>query len=140
MNVQTTLNFFGRTEEALKFYQHTIDAEVLFLMRFRECPDKSAIQPGTEDKIFHATFRVGSTTLMASDAGCFDGQAETSFDGFSLAIRLDSPKDAERIFKALCDGGKIVLPMASTFFAPRYGIVTDKFGLSWKVIADSKSD
>jgi len=136
MNVKTTLNFFGRTEEAVKFYCHAIEAESLFMMRFRDSPDQSNMNPGMEDKVFHATFRVGSTELMASDVGCFGSQDDTRFAGFSLALRLESPEKAERFFSALSVDGVIQVPLAETFFASRYGIVIDRFGISWKVIVE----
>jgi PhnB protein len=137
MNVQTTLNFYGRTEEAVNFYCKTIEAENLFMMRFRDRPDHVQLKPGTEDKIFHATFRIGSTDIMASDCGCENTQTDT-FGGFSLAIRVETPKQAERFFAALSDGGHIQVSMVETFFAARYGIVIDPFGVSWKIIAESK--
>lgn len=140
MNVQTTLNFFGRTEEALEFYCEAVEAEILFMMRFNERPDNSNSQPDLDEKVFHATLRIGSTQIMASDAGCIDTQKDTSFDGFSLALRVESPDKAEQVFSALSEGGQIMIPLAETFFASRYGIVTDRFGLSWKVIVESKSD
>jgi PhnB protein len=138
MNVQTTLNFYGRTEEAVNFYGRTIEAETLFMMRFLDRPDRAQVKPGTEEKIFHATFRIGSTEIMASDCGCENSRTET-FGGFSLAIRVETPEKAERFFAALSDGGRILIPMMETFFATRYGIVTDRFGVSWKIIAGSKT-
>ena len=137
MNVQTSLNFYGRTEEAVNFYRKTLGAETLFMMRFRERPDRAQVKPGTEEKIFHATIRIGSTEIMASDCGCENSPTET-FGGFSLAIHVETPEKAERIFKALSDGGRILIPMVETFFATRYGIVIDRFGVSWKIIAASK--
>ena len=138
MNVQTTLNFYGRTEEAVNFYGKTIEAETLFMMRFRDRPDSAPVKPGTEEKIFHATFRIGDTQIMASDCGCENSRTET-FAGFSLAIRVETPQKAEQLFEALCDGGRILIPMMETFFAARYGIVIDRFGVSWKIIAESKT-
>lgn len=138
MNVQTTLNFYGRTEEAVQFYCRTIEAETLFMMRFRDCPDRSQLRTGLEEKIFHATFRIGSTQIMASDYGCEKPPIET-FAGFSLAIRVETPEKAERFFAALSDGGRILIPLQETFFAARYGIVLDRFGVSWKIIAESKT-
>ena len=138
MNVQTTLNFYGRTEEAVKFYGRAIEAETLFMMRFRDCPDPSQWRPGMEEKIFHATFRIGSTEIMASDCGCEGSPTETTFAGFSLALRVETPKKAERFFAALGDGGHIQIPLLKTFFAERYGIVIDRFGVSWKIMAASK--
>jgi len=138
MDAQTTLNFFGRTEEAVKFYGQAIDAETLFLMRFRDRPDHAALKPGTEDKIFHATFRIGTTEIMASDCGCEQPARERSFADFSLAIRVETPGKAERFFAALSDGGQIEIPLLKTFFAERYGIVVDRFGVSWKIMVESK--
>jgi PhnB protein len=139
MNVQTTLNFHGRTEEAVKFYCKTIEAETLFMMRFRDCPDPSQLRPGMEEKIFHAAFRLGSTEIRASDCGCEKPPIETTFAGFSLLLRVETPEKAERFFAALCDGGQIQIPLQKTFFAERYGIVIDRFGISWKIMVPSKT-
>jgi PhnB protein len=138
MNVQTTLNFYGRTEEAIRFYGRTIEAETLFMMRFRESPDPAHLKPGMEEKIFHATFRIGSTEIMASDCGCEKLSAGTIFAGFSLALRVDTPEKAERFFAALSDGGQIQIALTKTFFAERYGITIDRFGVSWKLMTESK--
>jgi PhnB protein len=138
MNVQTTLNFYGRTEEAVKFYSRTIEAETLFMMRFRDRPDAPQLKPGMEEKIFHATFRIGSTEIMASDCGC-ERPIETTFAGFSLLLRVEAPEKAERFFAALSDGGQIQIPMLKTFYAERYGIVIDRFGISWKIMVASKT-
>ena len=139
MNVQTTLNFYGRTEEAVQFYGRAIEAQTLFLMRFRDRPDASQLKPGLEEKIFHATFRIGSTEIMASDCGCEHSPADTTFAGFSLAIRVETPEKAERFFAALSEGGRIQMPLQETIFAARYGIVIDRFGVSWKIMTGSKS-
>lgn len=139
MDVQTTLNFYGRTEEAVTFYGGAIDAETLFLMRFRDCPDLAQSRPGLKEKIFHATFRIGSTVVMASDCGCEKPPTETTFAGFSLALRVETPEKAERFFGALGNGGQIQIPLLKTFFAERYGIVVDRFGVSWKIMVESKA-
>ncbi|WDQ15853.1 VOC family protein [Rhodopirellula sp. P2] len=133
MSVVTTLSFGGRTEEAVQHYQSVLDAQVLMLMRFRECPDPSMAKPGLEEKIFHATIRIGSTELMASDMGCDDPNFEIAFAGFAFAVRDDSIEDAERHFAGLSEHGRVLLPLAPTFFATRYGIVIDRFGVSWKI-------
>jgi PhnB protein len=139
MNVQTTLNFQGRTEEAVEFYCRTIEAETLFMMRFRDCPDRSQVRPGMEEKIFHATYRIGSTEIMASDCGCEKPPTEPTFAGFSFALRVETAEKAERFFAALSDGGQIQIPLLKTFFAARYGIVIDRFGISWKVMVESNT-
>ena len=92
-----------------------------------------------EEKIFHATFRIGSTEIMASDCGCEKLPTETTFAGFSLAVRVETPEKAERFFVALSDGGQIQIPLLKTFFAERYGIVVDRFGISWKIMVGSKA-
>ena len=119
MNVDTTLNFHGRTEEAVQFYCRAIGAEVLFMMRFRDSPDQSQSRPGLDEKIFHVTFRVGSTELMASDCGCAESSPEIKFSGFSLALRADTPEKAEATFAALSEGGQVEIPLLETFFASR---------------------
>ena len=139
MNVQTSLNFYGRTKEALTFYCQAIEAEILFMMRFRDRQDIAQSRPGLEDKILHATFRIGSTEIMASDCGCENSSAIPNFGGFALALRVESPEKAERFFTALSDGGQIQIPLVKTFFAERYGIVIDRFGISWKVMVEPKT-
>ena|SRR5579863_4899683 len=139
MNVQTTLNFYGRTEEAVKFYCMAIEAEALFMMRFRDHPDYSPLKLGMEEKIFHATFRIGSTEIMASDCGCEKLPTGPAFAGFSFALRVETPEKAERFFTALSNGGQIQIPLQKTFFAERYGIVADRFGISWKIMVESKT-
>jgi PhnB protein len=138
MDIQTTLNFYGRTEEAVQFYNQAIDAETVFLMRFRDCPDPALLRPGLEDKIFHATLRIGTTEVMASDCGCEQSMVATNFAGFSLALRADTTEQAERFFAALGVGGRIQIALQKTFFAERYGIVVDRFGISWKIMVESK--
>jgi PhnB protein len=142
MNVQTTLNFYGRTEEAVEFYCRTIEAEKLFMLRFRDRPDAAPVQlkskPELGDKIFHATFRIGTTVIMASDCGCESAETKPVFSGFAFALRVETPEKAEKFFAALSnDGGKVQIPIVKTFFAERYGIVIDRFGISWKVMVES---
>ncbi len=140
MDIQTTLNFYGRTEEALTFYSRAIGAETLFLMRFRDCPDPAQSRPGLEEKIFHVSFRIGSTEIRASDYGCEKPPTKSIFGGFSLLLRMETAQKAEGIFAALSDGGEIHLSLQKTFFAERYGIVVDRFGISWKIMVPAKSE
>lgn len=139
MDVQTTLNFYGCTEEAVKFYCMAIEAKTLFMMRFRDRPDYPQLKPGMEEKIFHATFRIGSTVVMASDCGCEKAPTGPTFAGFSFALRVETQEKAERFFTALSNGGQIQIPLQKTFFAERYGIVVDRFGISWKIMVESKT-
>jgi PhnB protein len=130
--VQPYLFFGGRCEEALEFYREALGAEVGLLMRFRESPDPvpaDMLQPGFEDKVMHASFRIGSSTMMASD-GCSEGEA---FKGFSLSISLPNEAEAERAFSALSAGGEVQMPLGKTFWSPRFGMLTDRFGVGWMV-------
>ena len=133
MPIVTTLNFVGRTEEALTLYREALDAETLFLMRFRDCPDKSFMQPGMEEMIFHATFRIDGTEFMASDVGYSKDTCTPFFSGFSLALNPESIDRAKQIFAALSDGGRVIIPLAESSFTGWYGIVVDSLGVSWKI-------
>lgn len=136
MPVITTLSFDGRTEDAINFYRESLGAEIVFLMRFRESPDQSHTKPGMEDLIFHATFRIDGTELMASDVGHGDLDSAARFRGFALALRLNSTDRARRVFDALADGGEILIPLAESAFTFLYGIVMDRFGITWKINVD----
>jgi len=137
MPVVTTLSFEGKTEEALRFYTEALGAETVFLMRFRDCPDRSLWAPGMEDQIFHATFRIDGTEFMASDVPVAREKGCAPFSGFALAIRLGSAERAGLLFSALSTGGLIIIPLAQTAFTALYGIVTDRFGVTWKITVDS---
>jgi len=134
MQIQPYLFFDGRCEEALTFYRQALGAEVTMLMRFKEAPgpqDGGMVPPGAGDKVMHAAVRIGETTVMASDGQC---KGQPSFSGFSLSLTAESDAEAERLFKALGEGGQVQMPMEKTFFASRFGMVADRFGVPWMVI------
>ncbi len=133
MQVQTYLFFDGRCEEALEFYEGALGAKVEMMMRFKENPDPQPgmCAPGSENKIMHAAFHVGDSLVMASD-GMAGGKPE--FKGFSLSVNAKDAAHADKLFNALAKGGKVTLPLGKTFFSPRFGMVTDKFGVGWMVI------
>src|SRR5712691_5725796 len=133
MQIQPYLFFNGRCEEAVEFYKKALGAEVLMLMRFKDSPEPpqpGMIQPGSENKIMHVSLRVGETLVMASDGRC-TGQA--SFQGFSLSLAVANESEADRIFAALSAGGQVQMPLAKTFWSPRFGMVADRFGVGWMV-------
>jgi len=135
MSVQPYLFFGGRCEEALEFYRSALGAEIVMLSRFKDAPDPGMSQPGTEDKIMHASFRVGETLLMASDGRC---EGEPQFEGFSLSIVVPDEGVAERAFNALAEGGKVEMPLAQTFWAPKFGMLEDRFGVGWMISVQHK--
>lgn len=123
----------GRGEEALEFYHRALNATIGLVMKFSESPEpcpEAAIPAGFEDKIMHAEFHVGSMTVMVSD-GCGDA---STFSGFRLALAVPTEADADRVFDALAEDGTIDMPLGKTFWSPRYGQVTDKFGVGWMVM------
>jgi len=136
MHVQAYLFFDGRCEEAIEFYREALGAEVTMLMRFRENPESCSgeLPPGAEDKVMHASFRIGETEIMASDGHC---QGRPSFQGFSLAISAKDASEAERLFRALSEGGEVQMPLGPTFFSPSFGMVADRFGVGWMIVAES---
>jgi PhnB protein len=131
MNIEPYLFFDGRCEEAIEFYRKTLGAEVVNLMHFKESPDQDHIPPGSENKVMHATVRIGSTTLMVSDGRC---TGQPKFTGFSLSIAVPNEAEANRLFAALADGGQVQMPLVKTFFSPRFGMAADRFGVSWMII------
>jgi PhnB protein len=137
MPVQPYLFFDGRCEEAIDFYKKALGSKVEMLMRFKEAPeqssDPSACAPGNADKVMHAAFKVGDSTILASDGHC-TGHPE--FKGFSLTISAKSETEADKLFGALSDGGQVQMPLTKTFFSPRFGMVADKFGVGWMVIVE----
>ncbi len=134
MQVQPYLFFDGRCEEALEFYRGALGAELTMLMRFKDSPEPpqpGMVPPGSENHVMHASFRIGDTTVMASDGRC---AGQPSFQGFSLSLAVPDEAEADRRFAALADRGQVQMPLAKTFFAPRFGMVADRFGVSWMVI------
>jgi PhnB protein len=131
--VQPYLFFDGKCEEALDFYKSALGAKVEMMMRFKDNPDPQPgmCAPGAENKVMHAAFHIGDTLVMASD-GMAGGKPE--FKGFSLSVSAADEKQADKLFDALGKGGKVTMPMSKTFFSPRFGMVTDKFGVGWMVI------
>ncbi|UJP02033.1 MAG: VOC family protein [Nitrosomonas sp.] len=130
--IQPYLMFGGRCEEALEFYRSALGAQVDMLLRFSESPDPTPpgmLPPGFENKVMHASFRIAGNVIMASD-GCEVG---AQFKGFSLSISVATETEADRYFAALSDGGQVQMPLTKTFWSPRFGMLTDRFGIAWMI-------
>ena len=140
MKVESYLMIEGRCEEALDFYRTALGAKVGMLMRFKDNPEPAAGQgcaegsgPGPKpEMVMHAEFTVGQTTLMASDGM---GSGKTSFQGISLALSPADEAEAKRLFDALADGGQVQMPLTKTFYSKAFGMVADRFGVPWMVVA-----
>ncbi|HEY3909987.1 MAG TPA: VOC family protein [Stellaceae bacterium] len=136
MQVQSYLFFDGKCEEAIEFYRKAVGAEVEMLMRFKDCPEPppaGTFPPGSENKVMHASLRIGDTNVLASDSQC---AGQPSFHGFGLALSVASEADADRVFAALAEGGQVQMPLGKTFFSPRFGMVADRFGVTWMVLVE----
>ena len=134
MKIEPYVFFEGRTEEALAFYRTAVGAQTTALMRYSDCPDPpppGMLPPGSEHKVMHASMKIGDATVMCSDGGCSGKQ---SIDGVSLVYNASDEAEADRAFAALAQGGQVTMPLGKTFFSPRFGMCTDKFGLGWMVI------
>lgn len=138
MQVQPYLFFDGRCEEALEFYKKALGAKVEMLMRFKENPDMGkdagpgcGPPAGSGEKVMHASLKIGDTAIMASDGMC---AGKPSFQGISLSLNAKTEAEADTLFAALSEGGQVQMPLEKTFFSPRFGMVADRFGVSWMVV------
>ncbi len=134
MPIDPYLFFNGRCEEAINFYKSALGATDVNIMRYKDSPEPpppGMVPPGSENKVMHSSFKVGDATVMASDGDC---SGKLDFKGISLSLTARNDADAERLFAALANGGKVQMPIGKTFFASRFGMVADKFGVPWMVI------
>ena len=135
MLLNAYLTFHGETEEAIGFYCQALGAKLEMLMRFNEEPE--APPPGMlpadwGHKVMHASITVGDQRIMMSDGGCQDGGA--GFKGFALSMAVPDIAEADRIFTALSEGGTVTMPQSATFWSPRFGMLTDRYGVAWMVM------
>jgi len=136
MLIQPYLFFDGRCEEALDFYKKALGAEVEMTLRFKDSP----VPPSGEgcagsvdpEKVMHTSFRIGDTVVMASDGHC---AGKPEFKGISLSLTVADKAAADRAFTALVDGGEVQMPLGETFFSPAFGMVSDRFGVTWMIMA-----
>ncbi|HVM85297.1 MAG TPA: VOC family protein [Candidatus Binatia bacterium] len=138
MSINPYLFFDGRAEEALAFYKKVLGAKEGMVLRYKDAPKEALanMKPGTLDKIMHMSFKVGDSDLMGSDGHC---NGEPNFQGFSLSYSAKDDAEADRVFKALSDGGQVRQPLEKTFFASKFGMVADKFGLGWMILSGPQS-
>jgi len=133
MQIQPYLSFDGRCDEAIAFYRQALGAEVVMLLRFKDHPEpggEAMIPPGSGEKVMHAALRIGDSMVLASDGRC---QGQPDFQGFSLSLTAKDGTEAERVFAALAEGGTVRMPLAKTFFSSHFGMLADRFGVSWMI-------
>jgi PhnB protein len=134
MAIQPYLFFDGRCEEAIEFYKKAVGAEVKMLMRWKDMPEPRQIPPGNENKVMHSHLQIGDAAVLASDGQC---QGQPSFQGFALTLNAANAADAQKKFAALSEGGQVRMPLGKTFFAASFGMLADRFGVPWMVIAEA---
>lgn len=137
MQVQPYLFFDGNCEEAVEFYRKALGAKVDMTMRYNESPEPpppGMVPPGYENKVMHTSFHIGDSMIMASD----DCSGKPKFGGFSLSISVADAAAADRAFNALAEGGKVQMPLGETFWSPRFGMLTDRFGVGWMVSVETE--
>ena len=126
------LCFGGRCHEAIDYYRTVLRAEVEMVMLFKESPEPpppGMLAPGWEEKVMHASLRIGGLLVMVDD-GCGPGKG---FEGFSLHLALDTEADVNQIFRAIAEKGEVGMPLGKTFWSPLFGMVTDHFGVTWMI-------
>jgi len=135
VKVEPYLMFEGRTEEALQFYQQKLGAKVEAIIRFKENPEPKYNPPNSDEKVMHSLFRIGDAQIMASDGNC---TGKPGFQGFALTLNAADAAEAKQRFNALAEGGKVQMPLNETFVAKSFGMVADRFGVNWMVLAEPK--
>jgi PhnB protein len=136
MQVHPYLNFDGRCEEAIEFYKSAVAATIKFLTRFKDMPpearpDGKPVPAEIQNRIMHAELTIGSSTVFVSDGR---NQNQMKFEGISLSLSASTDAEAERLFTNLAEGGAIHMPLAKTFFSPKFGMLKDRFGIMWMVL------
>jgi PhnB protein len=130
MKLNPHLVFNGQCEAAFKFYEQCFGGKIVTMLTWASSPVASQAPPGHSEKLLHASLAVGDNVLAGADA--LPGQYEQP-KGFYVVLGLGDPVDAERIFQALSENGTVQMPIQKTFWAVRFGVVTDQFGIPWEI-------
>ena len=131
MQVQSYLFMDGRADEAIEHYKKVLGATVNTRMLFKENPEQAACAPGSENKVMHADISIGETHVLISDG---HNKGQPNFQGFGLALSTKTEAEADRFFNGLSEGGAVTMPQSETFFSPRFGMLTDRFGVNWMIM------
>ena len=139
MKLSTYLMFEGNCREAFTHYEKVLDGRMLAMMDHKGTPAEEHVAPDWHDKILHACLEIDGQMLMASDAP--PNQSDGPMRSVSVSVGVKTPEEADRIFAGLAEGAiRIAMPMAETFWSPRFGMLTDRFGTSWMVGAEMPAD
>jgi PhnB protein len=131
------LFFDGNCAEAMRFYERTLGGKIEMSMTYGQSPDPAQCPAGSQDRIMHASMLIDGRRLMASDTPV--GQPAKGMNGFALSLNYPSAEEARRVFDALSEGGKAMMPFGKTFWAEGFGMLTDRFGTPWMVGGGAQS-
>jgi PhnB protein len=136
MQLNAYLQFNGQCEEAFKFYEQALGGKIIAMTRYDSTPAMGHVPAEMRDKVVHARVQIGDTILMGSDVPSdrYPGAPR----GFALSARFPNVAESERAFETLANGGQISMPMGQTFFAPSFGMVTDRFGVPWMILCEQR--
>ncbi len=139
-SIYTYLTFEGNCEEAFNFYKSAFGGEFAYIGRFSEMPPQEGMEFPKElgDKIMHVALPIGNSVLMGSDSCGPQAPKLITGNNFSISVNIDTKEEADQLFGKLSQGGKVIMPMAETFWAAYFGIFTDKFGINWMLNVDNK--
>jgi PhnB protein len=134
MRLYTQLNFWGNCREAFEFYARNLGGQITLMMARSEAPPGT---PGSTDgdrnAIMHARMTLGETVLIGNDV---PAEVFQPIRSSYLYLAVDSPEEADRVFGLLKAGGQVFMPLAETFFASRFAMLRDRFGVAWTVICE----
>ena len=130
MKLNAHLNFNGQCAAAYKFYEQHLGAKTLFSLTYGASPMAGEFPADYADKIMHATLEVGGTEVMGADSPPGHYQSP---NGFCMSLSMEDPVEAERVFNALAENGKVNMPLQQTFWAKRFGMLIDQFGIPWMI-------
>jgi PhnB protein len=127
--MNTYVNFAGKCGDAFRFYEQHLGGKIGMMMTHGQAPEPSRVKPELKDAVLHARISIGGTELMGADIP----SAEPMRSAY-LSLGVESDAEAERVFKALSDGGEVFMPMQETFFASRFAQLRDRFGINWMIM------
>ena len=136
MRINAYVNFNSECEAAFRFYEQLLDGKILMMSRFEDTPMANDVSAEMRTNIIHARMQIWDTVLMGSDAS---PDRVSQPKGFALSLQLDKIAEAERIFNALAEKGEVNMPIGKTFFAARFGMLKDRFGVPWMVVCESEN-
>ena len=134
--LNTYLNFNGNCRDVFEFYRSVFGGEFAMIQTFRDAPPEFSVAESELDMVMHVSYPIGSSVLMGSDMPSQFAPTPVVGNNFSIAVGLESREEADRVFNGLSQGGSVSMPMQDMFWGSYFGMLTDKFGISWQVVSE----